>query len=235
MNRLIILFLVVSVFLGLGFFSIPQIDLYVSGFLYSPGSGFVLEGSPAVEQLGRVLAWSVALLVAVCLVLLVINITRAHFLKKNIPFLASNRSVIFVLLALGLGPGLVVNGIFKSHWGRARPREVTAFGGDKQFTPAFALSDQCDKNCSFVSGEAAVGFFGITFMFVAQRRRKYIASASIFLGSLVGFARMGVGAHFLSDVVFSGVFTFLVSLVLYLLLLRPTRKEINGVHKGWTF
>lgn len=56
----------------------------------------------------------------------------------------------------------------------------------------------------------------LTFMFVARRRRKTILAASLLGGSSIGFVRMSVGAHFLSDILFSGVFTFVVSFLVYL-------------------
>src|SRR5690606_18360570 len=50
-------------------------------------------------------------------------------------FLLRPRDSLFGLLALALGPGLLVNGILKEVWGRARPREILEFGGDATFTP----------------------------------------------------------------------------------------------------
>jgi membrane-associated phospholipid phosphatase len=41
---------------------------------------------------------------------------------------------------------------------------------------------------------------------------------------------MSLGAHFLSDIVFSGVFTFSISYLLYFLVLRPTQSLAN--HHG---
>ena len=54
------------------------------------------------------------------------------------------------LAALLLGPGWVVNEALKNHWGRARPEQVSDFGGAQRFTPALQPADQCVKNCSFV-------------------------------------------------------------------------------------
>ena len=225
MNRFVVAFLAASGVLALLFFYVPQIDLWMAGLFYTPGEGFVLQGSRAVDWLRRLMAWSTQLFVIAGLALLVANVVRQRLLKKATPLLASSRSVVYVLLALGLGPGLLVNGILKSHSGRARPNQVMPFGGNKQFTQAFALSDQCAANCSFVSGESAVGFFGLTFVFVAQRRRTAIAVASILLGLLLGFIRMGQGAHFFSDVIFSGVFTFLVSYLLYVWIFDDDKNE----------
>jgi hypothetical protein len=36
---------------------------------------------------------------------------------------------LFILLSVILGPGLLVNLVFKDHWGRPRPRQVVALGG----------------------------------------------------------------------------------------------------------
>jgi lipid A 4'-phosphatase len=230
MNRFTLVFLSGCTVLGLLFFVVPEIDLRVAALFYTPAKGFLLEGDPAAKLVQPMLAWLIGSFVTICLALLAINnMSRLHSLKTKIPFRVFNWSVIYLLLALALGPGLVINGILKDHWGRARPREVVAFGGDKQFTKAFVLSDQCETNCSFVSGEAALGFYGLTFMFVVRRRRrKTIAIASVLIGSLIGLLRMSLGAHFLSDVIFSGLFTFLVSYLLYLLLIRPPRSLIRN-------
>jgi lipid A 4'-phosphatase len=233
MNRFILVVLSGYTLLGLLFFFVPEIDLRVAALFYTPAKGFLLDGDPAAKLVQPMLAWIIGSIVTICLALLAINnMARLNPLKTKIPFRVSNWSVIYLLSALALGPGLVVNGILKEHWGRARPREIVAFGGNKQFTKAFVLSDQCETNCSFVSGEASLGFYGLTFMFIARRRkRKTIASASLLIGSLIGLLRMSLGAHFLSDVIFAGLFTFLVSYLLYLLLIRPSEIIVNNQTK----
>ena len=65
----------------------------------------------------------------------------------------------FFVVAGILGPGAVVNLVFKDHWQRARPYQVQEFGGTQQFTRAGIITDQCDNNCSFVSGHVACGSF----------------------------------------------------------------------------
>ena len=108
---------------------------------------------------------------------------------------------LFLLLALVLGPGLVVNQVFKENWGRARPREVVDFGGAHQYTPPFEISKQCDGNCSFVSGHASGAFFILTLSWVFRQRRWFWFSLG--LGGLVGLGRVLQGGHFVSDVVFA--------------------------------
>jgi lipid A 4'-phosphatase len=237
MNQVHLLFLAGCTALGFLFFFVPEIDLRVAEIFYSPSTGFLLNGRPGVELVQLLLAWVTGSFVTICLALLTINnMPQLHRLRNKTPVKVPTLSIIYLLLTLALGPGLLVNGILKQHWGRARPREVVAFGGDKQFTNAFVFSDQCKSNCSFVSGEASLGFFGLAFMFVApQRRRKTIATASLLTGLLIGLVRMGVGAHFLSDVIFAGVFTYLVSYLLYLFLIPPSELIVNVQTKAVEF
>ena len=117
----------------------------------------------------------------------------------------------FVVLAGLLGPGLIVNTGFKDHWQRARPYQVQAFGGTQQFTRAGVITDQCDNNCSFVSGHVACGFFWVTLMLVQRRRQRLWAAAGILAGALIGFARMADVAHWFSDVLWACPITLLSS------------------------
>ena len=107
----------------------------------------------------------------------------------------------FLFFALVLGPGLVVNYVFKENWGRARPREVVEFGGAHQYTPPLDISKECAGNCSFVSGHASGAFFLLGMSWVYRQRRWFWFS--LFLGGLVGFGRVLQGGHFVSDVVFA--------------------------------
>jgi len=43
------------------------------------------------------------------------------------------RYFLIIILTLIIGPGLLVNAIFKDHWGRPRPRQVQEFGGRWEF------------------------------------------------------------------------------------------------------
>jgi lipid A 4'-phosphatase len=130
------------------------------------------------------------------------------------------RNFLFVALTIALGAGLVTNVIFKDSWGRARPSQVLEFGGPKQFSPPFMRSTQCDKNCSFVSGDASLAASFLTFAVIARRNRpRWWAGLSAFT-AVVGLMRMGRGSHFLSDVVFAIIFTLMIMLVLARLILE---------------
>jgi lipid A 4'-phosphatase len=218
MRRYFLVFLTLSTLLAALFFFFPVLDLWTAARFYDPNRGFLIS-EPSSARVLPFLPWLTEFFILGCWSVIAVNMVRSYFLRKKRALVASNRIIIFLLLTLGIGPGLVVNTILKDHSGRARPFHVTEFGGNRHFTPAFMISDQCKTNCSFVSGDASIGYFGLAFVFVMRRRRILIASSASFAGTLIGFVRMAQGAHFLSDVIFSGVFTFLTGWLLYFLIL----------------
>ena len=127
------------------------------------------------------------------------------------------KEILFILLCLLIGPGLVVNSIFKNHWGRPRPVMVQQFGGDKIFQEPFVMSSQCGTNCSFPCGDASMGFWLFALMPLAIRRRKrFLAfSAAIVAGGGLGLMRISQGGHFFSDVIFSGIFVYISTWCIY--------------------
>jgi len=134
------------------------------------------------------------------------------------------RRVAYLFLVLLLGAGLIVNFGLKDNFGRARPRDITEFGGSKTFTPAFVLSNQCRKNCSFSSGEGAAGFFAMALALALSSKRRVFVSAMA-VGALISLARIAAGAHFLSDTLVSFFVMLIVADVLhhYMILRRPER------------
>lgn len=129
----------------------------------------------------------------------------------------------FFILSGALGPGLLVNSGFKEHWQRARPYEVENFGGPSHFTRAGVITDQCNNNCSFVSGHVACGFFFTSLMLVHQRRRRAWAVAGCAAGVLIGFSRMADMAHWLSDALWAAPITWVCSWLVWRALLWAYR------------
>lgn len=178
------------------FLAFPGLDLWANGQFYRAGEGFLLNGRAAfdfVHDHVGIIAW--VLLLGSLFVWLPAAIVPVRLQRWR-------RAALFVMLVVVLGPGLLVNTVFKDHWGRARPSQVQAFGGSTQFTPAWVISNQCQKNCSFVCGDASVGFTLLALAFVSRRPRLWLAIGLVTGGSL-GLMRMGQGGHFLSDVIFS--------------------------------
>ena len=98
-------------------------------------------------------------------------------------------------------------------WGRVRPNEILELGGKDYFTPWYQISNQCDTNCSFISGDAAVGFSLIVFYFLIKKEA-YLWLSLLF-GFAIGFIIIMEGGHFLSDVIFSCLVVFLFNFLIY--------------------
>jgi lipid A 4'-phosphatase len=200
-RRMILAALAVGIVLA-GLVLWPRLDLIVSGWFYRPGEGFFLDDSYAFNALHGVAYAGARLLGFAFLILLVLAAIQRHPV-----FGLGAKGWTFLFLGLVIGPGLVANGVLKDHWGRARPREVTEFGGHQQFSRALVLSDQCERNCSFVSGDGAFGFYlpSVAYMMPLPRSRRWFWGG-MGVGTLFAFARLAAGAHFLSDNVFAAVF-----------------------------
>ncbi len=141
------------------------------------------------------------------------------------------RRWLFLLLALIVGPGLITNTLLKDNWGRARPLQIEQFGGTAQFTPPFVMADQCERNCSFVSGDASFGFWFHSFAYIAPRRRRALFWGGLGVGAGYGLLRVGMGAHFFSDVVVGGLLMLASSATLYALLFG--RKALTICWREW--
>jgi len=123
---------------------------------------------------------------------------------------------IFLIFCIVIGPGLIVNAVFKDHWDRPRPREVVQFGGALHYTPA---PWRGEGGSSFPCGHCSVGFLYAGGWWIWKRRRPGWARASLALGLLVGsslgLGRMAAGGHFLSDVVWSALFALGLAHAIY--------------------
>lgn len=178
------------------FLAWPELDRMASGALYRHGQGFALRGNAVfdfVHDYAGIAAWLGAL-AALAIAL------AGRWLPPRLA--TRRRPAAYILLVLLLGPGLMVNTVLKDNWGRARPAQTVEFGGQAQFSPAWVMSDQCPNNCSFVCGDASIGFALVALAFASRRPHRWLA-AGIALGGALGLMRMAQGGHFLSDVVFS--------------------------------
>lgn len=197
--------------LGL-FYWLPQIDLFVSGLFYDPTHGFTLARWPPLEDFTRSIRW-------IAWAILLVVLAGAVWLRlAGRPLWRFDRNaLIFLVAALAIGPGILANTVLKDHWGRARPYQIEAFGGEHKFTPAPLPADQCMRNCSFVSGHAALGFSLVMFAFLMPmgRSRNIASAAALSFGALVGLARIAAGHHFLSDVVDAGLLVVGTTWLLY--------------------
>lgn len=157
-----------SLLIALLFLIFPQIDLFVSALFFQNGT-FYLKNHPLILAVYYYAPLATAIFVLAALVIYtVLRVAKRHTLLNM-----SRGAYLFLVLAMLLGPGLVVNAFFKDHFGRARPAQIERFGGDKTFTPPFVITDQCEKNCSFSSGHATVGFLFCGAFVCADRHGGY--------------------------------------------------------------
>lgn len=182
----------------------PSLDLAASRLFYDPATGF-RPGSAwnFIRHAGTAATWALGLAVVLPLA------AKVAFPRTQL--LVSPRVTLFVLATIAIAPGLIVNGILKEFWGRARPRTILEFGGDALFSRAWAIADQCERNCAFVSGEAAAVFCLVALVFVVERRwRPAALIATLAFAALVSLSRIAAGAHFLSDILIAWLITLLV-------------------------
>ena len=225
MNRTgLVIALAVAATVGLIFGIWPELDLKLAAPLYDPGRGGFFRAYEVWYLRARDTAtWLITLAALPAVVALVVK-----FVRPRRPLLVPGRAIILMLLTLGLGPGVVANLVFKEHWGRPRPIDVTEFGGDEHFRAWWDPRGDCPKNCSFVGGEASGAFWTLApaaVVPVPWRAAAY--GLALAFGAGVSALRMAAGAHFFTDVVFAGVFVFLVIWLVHGSLYRWPRTRIT--------
>ena len=141
------------------------------------------------------------------------------------------RPGLFLVILLALGPGIIVNTVFKDYWGRPRPREIVQFGGKKEFLHPWQKG-VAHMGRSFPSGHASAAFFMSAPFFIYRRKKLGIARTwligGLCFGLLMSAARITQGGHFLSDNLWAWGIVHLVAVALYYLL-RLDRGEEPSV------
>jgi lipid A 4'-phosphatase len=207
--------------------AMPSLDLAVSGWLYTPGQGFTALGSP----------WERFCYHSVDVLMIAGNLTlvglwflnRRRRRRGKVALLGlDGRRLSLMLVLLALVPGLLVNQVLKEHWGRARPIQVTEFGGDRPFTPAFVYTGA--SGGSFCSGHvAAAAYVAAVARLLAGPRSLWFALAMLYT-LFVGLARMAAGGHFASDVATAAFLVLFGYLVLMRLFYPPAHSRASPPH-----
>ena len=209
-RRVLLLFLASSV----SFAWFPGLDLRASSPFYRDGR-FHLAEAPWTRAIHESVGWFICTALAAVVATYVFNKLSGRRVGG-----IDAKVVGYLLSVLILGAGLTVNVALKNGFGRARPRNVAQFGGRQQFSPAFAIGDECASNCSFSSGDGAGACFALALALALSRRRSVLVAAAAF-GVLVSFSRIASGAHFLSDTVVSFFVMWIIADVLYFYMLVP--------------
>jgi lipid A 4'-phosphatase len=228
MNRTgLIVALAVAIVTGVAFGVYPDLDLRVARHFYAVEDAshntFALRIYPPVMMARNLGLWVGTVLVIPAVLALLVKLILPRR-KLFIP----GRAVVFLISTMILAPGLLVNVLLKDHWGRPRPIDVTQFGGQDQFVAWWDPRGRCPSNCAFVSGDVSGAFWTVAPAALAPPQWRALAyGAALALGTGMAAIRVMAGAHFPSDVIFAGVFTFLVIWAVYALIYRWPRTRLS--------
>lgn len=187
----------------------PALDLRISHYFYDtthsfPGNSFYTF----LYNYGIVPGQIVFGLSAVLLFL-------ASFFKRWSRWYAAS---LIMVLTLAIGSGLITHMILKDHWGRPRPKQVIEFGGTQQFRPYYKpnIFDQPETSKGFPCGHCTMGFYFFALALIARRNnnRTLFWGALIFallLGTLLSWARIAQGGHFLTDTLASALIMWITA------------------------
>ena len=173
----------------------------VTGADLSASAPFFIEGKwPVGDRFFWQLLYRLDRLPSISLGIVGLVVFLMSFAKRE--YYRWRRAGAFLFLLLVLGPGLLVNTVFKEHWGRPRPREIVEFGGQKQFLHPWQKG-QDGNGRSFPSGHSSAAFYMAAPYLIYRRRDKKRAYAwlagGLLFGIVMSIARITQGAHFFSD------------------------------------
>ena len=132
----------------------------------------------------------------------------ASFFAKQ--FVRFRSYALYVALTLIVGSGIFGHAIFKQFWERPRPKQVVLFGGKYPYCPLTqpykGPSDRFLR--SLPSGHVTMGLYFLTLYFIGKRLgRRRLAQAGLWItiamSSILAWARLAQGGHFLSDIAVS--------------------------------
>lgn len=213
MNRTgLLIALGLALVIGLLFGIFPELDLKLAALFYDPATKTFPVKSDGVAAFAR----DAAMWVAWALALPALAAIVGKLLRPDRPMLIRGRTAVFLLVTILLSAIVLSNLTFKSHWGRPRPVMVSEFNGPWQFMPWWDPRGECERNCSFFSGEGATAFwtFAPAVLTPPAWRPLAFAAATLF-GITTSVLRMAFGGHFFTDVAAAGLVSFLVIWLTY--------------------
>lgn len=186
----------------------PEADLVVARWFWTPADAFWLSGHGWAALLRRVSMWPTIGLGIAALVSVL-----QHILAPSSRQFMTARAAVFLFLTVVAAPVVLVNGVLKEHWDRARPVHVTELGGPWRFTPWWRPGDgtECRTNCSFISGESSgAAWLAAPALLAPPAVRPAALAAVAAYTVLISALRMGFGGHFLSDTLIATLLTLLI-------------------------
>ncbi|MBB3965378.1 phosphatase PAP2 family protein [Rhizobium metallidurans] len=184
----------------------PMIDIRISALFFS--SPLCMELSPGnscgsftigAETWARTLRWTLYALPYVAAATILAALVLAGVSRRVRNYLPVRR-LWLSLASLGVSAGLITSLLFKEQFGRPRPSQTDLFGGQMTFMPAGSFGGACERNCSFISGEASgAGWLIGLLLLLPPRYRTWIAPPVIIASVTTAALRVVVGAHYASD------------------------------------
>ena len=209
-------------FFVLFFTLFPKFDIFFSKFFFFEGK-FISDKYVFIRSLRSFLK---DLMIVISIASLLILMVNFFFKNKKKTILKFRTKLILMGFIVGpvIGCGLIANFYFKDNWGRARPINIQEFGGEKIYTQPFIISDQCERNCSWISGEASAAFSFITGTIILKSPIFFLLN--IIFGIIVSFCRIAMGGHFLSDNIFAMIFMIYLAIIYKYLVFLNLKKNV---------
>ena len=153
------------------FFRMTDSDLALERLFYDTaavGSGWIFSDAAIWKLLYNLGNYPALLMTLTAIAVLILGYWKAGFQKYR-------KITLFMLITIALGPGLLVNAVFKDHWGRPRPRQVIELGGKYEFHPVWTKGVS-GRGKSFPCGHASMGyFFFVPFFFLRGSCRVFVS------------------------------------------------------------
>ena len=212
------------------FYRWPMIDLKITRFFYDPTQGFAYNHAEHIQAMYFFVSHTSNVFAGFLVVMLAIKLLARHtaWIWGNRFFRRFRLQVVlYLLVTLIVGPWLGIHHGIKEFFDRPRPREVIEFGGELPYLQPLAIGNV--DSSSFVSGHASMGFYlaAIALLLTGWQRVALYVLALV-AGGVIGMGRIMQGAHFASDIVYSGIFTLMVVHLCYAFFVRKKRQDDHG-------
>ena len=203
-----------------------DLDRIIAGQFYSSESGWHLRHAQPWSLIYKYGTVPGLMLTITALVFWVVCLTKSRLRHLH-------RFALVVVLAAVIGPGLLVNGVFKNYWGRPRPRQVEDFGGQWAYRNV-SQPGVPGKGKSFPCGHCAMGFL-ICSLLVFRRHAPWLAYGGgllgVSLGAFISLTRIVQGAHFPTDTIWSLGIVLLVTILLYYFILQVPKPRQESTRR----
>lgn len=207
--------------LAVALIAFPRLDVAVSSLFWRPRAKFYLAYWWPLRVVYESVAW-----LTVAIIVFIVAIHGARVLSKRHLLGIDAREAWYLTLAFLVGPVVSANMVLKQLWGRPRPNKIVEFGGSKPFTPIWSIVPELDER-SFPSGHAALVCYLFAFCFVMTGKRRQRAEWLVLAAGVgIGLCRVAQGAHFLSDVLFTGILMYAIAYGLHRLILGEQRQAL---------